>query len=133
MALAHKGLKAETIPWRCTEREAIAFSGSRTVPVLVHNQHPRVIERQAIRLSVAGSSPTGRLSLFGAASSVPLAEFIDTWADAALLPSLARTVLMDIHRHIHERGRDYFRSSREKPLVKSLEDVVADRPATSRH
>src|SRR5450759_1520765 len=35
MALAHKGLAVETIPWRFTEKEAIAFSGSGTVPVLV--------------------------------------------------------------------------------------------------
>jgi glutathione S-transferase len=27
LALAHKGLQAETIPWRFTEKEAIAFSG----------------------------------------------------------------------------------------------------------
>ena len=34
-ALAHKGLAVETIPWRFTEKNAIAFSGSERVPVLV--------------------------------------------------------------------------------------------------
>jgi glutathione S-transferase len=35
MALAHKGLDTETVPWRFTQSEAIAFANSKTVPVLV--------------------------------------------------------------------------------------------------
>ena len=33
-ALAHKGLPLETVPWRFTEKEAIAFSGQKLVPVI---------------------------------------------------------------------------------------------------
>ncbi len=35
LALAHKGLKLETIPWRLTEKDRIAFVGSKRVPVIV--------------------------------------------------------------------------------------------------
>jgi len=35
MALEHKGLVAETVPWRFVEKDAIAFSGQKAVPVLV--------------------------------------------------------------------------------------------------
>jgi glutathione S-transferase len=35
MALAHKGLAAEAVPWRFVEKDAIAASGQKTVPVLV--------------------------------------------------------------------------------------------------
>src|SRR5690348_18091718 len=35
MALRHKGLEFETIPWRFTEKDVIAPHGSQTVPVLV--------------------------------------------------------------------------------------------------
>jgi glutathione S-transferase len=34
MALAHKGLAFETIPWRFTDKEVIAFSGQGRVPVI---------------------------------------------------------------------------------------------------
>src|SRR5258706_15761476 len=34
MALRHKNLSAETVPWRFTEKDAIAFSGKQLVPVL---------------------------------------------------------------------------------------------------
>ena len=35
MALAHKGLSAETIPWCFTDKQAIAPHGSEKVPVLL--------------------------------------------------------------------------------------------------
>jgi glutathione S-transferase len=142
MALAHKGLEAETIPWRFTEKEQIAFSGSRTVPVLVHDQHPRgdratgdpaissevISDSWRIALYLEERFPD-RPPLFGGAGSIPLSEFINSWADTALLPSLARIILVDIYKHIHERDREYFRTTREKAFGKSLEDVVADRDA----
>ena len=35
MALAHKGLEVESLPWHFTEKEAISFSGQERVPVLI--------------------------------------------------------------------------------------------------
>jgi glutathione S-transferase len=35
LALMHKGLPFDTIPWRFTEKKAIAFSGQGRVPVLI--------------------------------------------------------------------------------------------------
>ena len=34
LALAHKGLAVQTIPWRFTEKDALAFSGQGRVPVI---------------------------------------------------------------------------------------------------
>ena len=34
MALAQKGLAVETIPWRLTEKDVLAFSGQGRVPVI---------------------------------------------------------------------------------------------------
>ena len=34
LALAHKGLAVETVPWRFTDKAAIAFSGQKRVPVI---------------------------------------------------------------------------------------------------
>ncbi len=59
MALAHKGLEAETIPWLFTEKELIAFSGSRTVPVLIHDQSAlgdRVAGNQTVSGEVVSDS-----------------------------------------------------------------------------
>lgn len=35
LALMHKGLPFDTIPWRFTDKDAIAFSGQGRVPVLI--------------------------------------------------------------------------------------------------
>ena len=39
MALAHKGLDVECIPWRFTEKDALSFSGQEKVPVLVDGEN----------------------------------------------------------------------------------------------
>ena len=36
LALAHKGLKAESIPWRFTEKDRLSAHGAEKVPVLLH-------------------------------------------------------------------------------------------------
>ena len=38
LALAHKGLDVERIPWRFTDKDAIAFSGQGKVPVLLDGE-----------------------------------------------------------------------------------------------
>lgn len=38
LALAHKGLPVEAVPWRFTEKDAIAFSGQGKVPVLIDEE-----------------------------------------------------------------------------------------------
>jgi glutathione S-transferase len=39
MALAHKNLPVETIPWRFTDKAEIAASGQASVPVLADGNH----------------------------------------------------------------------------------------------
>ena len=42
LALMHKGLPFDTIPWRFTEKNAIAFSGQGCVPVLIDGDQVRI-------------------------------------------------------------------------------------------
>lgn len=127
MALAHKGLAADCLPWRFTEKAAIAFSGQGLVPVLVHDGEA-VSDSWTIALHLEQRFPD-RPSLFGGRDAVPLARFVNGWADTALAPAIARLILVDVHSRVHEADRDYFRASREERFGQALEDVVADRPA----
>src|SRR6266851_4796296 len=43
MALAHKGLSAESIPWCFTEKDAIAPHKSEKVPVLIGGMFPLIV------------------------------------------------------------------------------------------
>lgn len=127
MALAHKGLEAERLPWRFTEKDRIAFSGQGLVPVLV-DRGRTVVDSWAIACHLEAAYPD-RPALFGDAQAQALAGFVNDWADTALLPALARLLVLDIHGAVDERDRDYFRRSRETRFGAALEEIAADPPA----
>jgi glutathione S-transferase len=126
MALAHKGLEVERVPWRFTEQDRLAFSGQGLVPVLA-DEGNIISDSWRIALYLEQRYPE-RPSLFGDAAAIPVASFVNTWSDKALALAVIRVILLDIHRCLHEGDREYFRSSREQRFGMALEDVVADRP-----
>jgi glutathione S-transferase len=126
MALAHKGLIAERVPWRFTEKEMIARSGQPLVPVLLDGGHV-ISDSWAIALHL-DERFADRPALFGGPRDQALARFVNSWADTILLPAaIARLILTDIHDALAERDKAYFRSSREARFGMPLEMVVADR------
>lgn len=125
MALAHKGLDVETIPWRFTETEAIAFSGQGRVPVLIDGE--RTVTDSFVIANYLEDGYADRPSLFGGEGGRAVSRFVNAWADGVLNVALSRVVLVDIYRCIAEKDRDYFRQSREKRFGMPLEEIVADR------
>jgi len=125
LALAHKGLAADAIPWRFTEKDVIAFSGQEKVPVLVDGECA-VSDSWAIATYLEEAYPD-RPSLFGAPAAIAVTRFVNAWADAVLVPAIARLVLVDIFAHLHEKDRAYFRESREKRFGMTLDEASADR------
>ncbi|MFC7398317.1 glutathione S-transferase family protein [Chelatococcus sp. GCM10030263] len=127
MALAHKGIEAERRPWRFTDKEDIAFSGQGLVPVLVDDGEA-VSDSWRIAEHLESRYPD-RPSLFGGEAAQPVSRFVNSWADSVLVPAISRVILIDIDGIIHEKDRDYFRSSREQRYGMRLEEVVSDREA----
>ncbi len=126
MALAHKGLSADRRPWRFTDKEAIAFSGQGLVPILIDNAQVICDSwRIAVHLEERFAD---RPALFGSPEAIALTRFVNSWADTALLPAIARLILLDIHNVLDEKDRDYFRASREQRYGKPLEEIVRDPP-----
>lgn len=123
MALAHKGLEVETVPWRFTEKEKLAFSGQGQVPVLVDGGQV-VSDSWAIACWLEENYPD-RPSLFGGSRGA--ARFVNSWTDSVLHPGIARLVLTDILACLGPADQAYFRESREKRFGMTLEQVVADR------
>ncbi len=125
LALAHKGLAVETVPWRFTEKDVIAFSGQGRVPVLVDGERV-VSDSWAIALYLEETYPE-RPSLFGGSAAVPVTRFINNWADTTLHGGMIRLIVSDIAKIVHEKDRAYFRESRERRFGKPLEEVTAGR------
>jgi glutathione S-transferase len=124
MALKHKGLDFETVPWRFTEKEALAPYKSSTVPVLVDGTNS-VYDSWAIALYLDEVYPS-RPSLFSGNEARTLCDFFNQWTVKALHPILMRVIIMDLFGKVHEKDRAYFRESREKRYGMPLEQVGAD-------
>lgn len=121
LALAHKGLPVETIPWRFTEKEAIAFSGQGFVPVLVDGERC-ISDSWTIAQYLEEAYPDAP-SLFGGVSGLAMTRFINQWATDTLNLALVRVLLPDIHAILHPKDQDYFRTTREKRFGMTIEAV----------
>lgn len=124
MALAHKGLDVETIAWRFTEKDAIARSNQKAVPVIMdgddcihdswdiacflddkYSDAPRLFENEAMK---------------------NYSFFVKNWVEGSLFPHLIRILALDIHDHLHEKDKSYFRETRELRFKTSLEKFTCD-------
>ena len=125
MALAHKGLEAEVVPWRFTETAALAFANHDQVPVLVDGEHS-VADSWAIAVYLDEAYPDAPKLFSGTPASQ---RFIATWSDAVLHPALARLIVSDIPPLLGDEDRAYFIASREKRFGMPLAEVTAGREA----
>jgi glutathione S-transferase len=123
-ALAHKGLPVETVPWRFTDRDEIAFSGQAKVPV-IKDGGKVVSDSWAIAEYLEEQVPAP--TLFGGGTGRAHASFINSWADAVLVSGIVRFIVRDLLDIIHPKDVEYFRSSREARFGCSLEAVQAAR------
>jgi glutathione S-transferase len=123
-ALAHKGLPVETVPWRFTDREVIAFSGQGKVPV-IRDGDKTVFDSWTIAEYLEDTHPAP--ALFGGPGGRAHAQFINAWADSVLMGGIARFIVRDLLDTIAPKDRDYFRSSRENRFGVTLEEVQTGR------
>ena len=125
LALMHKGLPFDTIPWRFTDKEAIAFSGQGRVPVLVDGEHV-VFDSWTIATHLEDAY-ADRPSLFRGDGGRAVTQFVNAWADGVLVGGILRLIVTDILAHLDEKDRAYFRETREKRFGVALETVTSDR------
>ena len=122
MALAHKELDVEYIPWRFTEKDKIKFSGQERVPVLIDGKKTVSDSWEIAKyLEIEyPHSPSLKLE-YGEVL------FIKFWAESVLHPEILQLVVLDIHNNLRPEDQSYFRESREKLLGGPLEGIVANR------
>jgi glutathione S-transferase len=125
MALAHKGLSAETIPWCFTDKPAIAPHKSDKVPVLIDGESS-VADSWKIANYLEDGYPD-RPSLFGGEGGRAMGRMINWWGDVAIVGGIFPLIAADIPGHLKPEDASYFRSSREARLGKPLEAAKAER------
>jgi glutathione S-transferase len=125
MALAHKGLEVETVPWRFTEKDKLPAPNDGRVPVIVDGG--TVVHDSSAIADYLEQHYADRPSLFPGEAARGLSKFVQNWTETVLQVGLVRLVVRDIWSHIGPKDQEYFRQSREERFGASLEDVVKDR------
>jgi glutathione S-transferase len=125
LALAHKRLVVETMPWRFTEKDAIAFSGQGKVPVIVDGDRV-VYDSWSIAEYLEDAYPDAP-SLFGGPGGRAAIRFLNNWADAVLSAAIGGLILVDVFDQLADCDKAYFRTSREERYGKTLEQICAHR------
>jgi glutathione S-transferase len=128
MALAHKGLSAESIPWCFTEKTAIASHNSEKVPVLIDGENS-VADSWMIANYLEDTYPD-RPSLFGGEGGRALSRMMNWWGDVTVVGGMFPLIVADIPPHLKPVDAEYFRRTREARFGKPLKEVVAGREKT---
>lgn len=127
MALAHKGLDYDLELVKFTEKDKLAFSGQKLVPVIVDGDRT-VNDSWAIAEYLEDSYPD-RPSLFGSAEGRGMAKAINGFVNTTIQPLLAPLIIADILEHVDPADLSYFDESRQQRFGRPLAEVQADRDA----
>ena len=93
-----RGWRRNSIPWRFTEKSAIAPHGSEKVPVLLDGDRP-VMDSWVIANHLEDSYPE-RPSLFGGEGGRAMARFINGWGDIAVIGGIFPFIIADIPNNL---------------------------------
>jgi glutathione S-transferase len=125
MALAHKGLDYALELVKFGEKDKVAFSGQKLVPVIRDGE--RVVHDSWAIAEYLEDRYPDRPSLFGAAAGRGMAQVINGFVNTAVQPLLAPLIVADVVEHVDPADRDYFVSSREARFGRHLAEVQAGR------
>ena len=127
MALLHKGVQARIETVLMHDKEALAFSGGTTVPVIRDGD---VVIRDSWDIAeyLECAYPDGP-SLFGGETGRALCHFVNLWADRSVVPLLAPMIAADIHERADPADQGYFRTNFERFLRAPLEEHRSKRDA----
>ena len=126
MALAHKGLTAETVGITLSDKSALTgWTDYRKAPVLKHGD-TIVCDSWRIAVYLEETWPE-RPRLFPDSASLAFARFLNGWVVADLYPMLLPLIARDVLDHVHPDDRARYRTTREERLGRSLEEARAQR------
>lgn len=106
MALRHKGLDVAFRPILLTDKESIAFSGGKTVPV-IRDGETVVRDSWSIAEYLEARYPD-KPSLFGGAAGQALARLANNWVDRTVLAAAFPLLSVDALTFQREADRPYF-------------------------
>jgi glutathione S-transferase len=122
LALAHKGLQFETQPVCLVDKEAIAFSGGKTVPVIKDGE---TVVRDSWKIAEHLEARYPQTpSLFGGAIGHGVTQTFVAWVDRVVVPAMLPVVAADIHQRVDARDDAYFRQTMIEGFLKTTVEAA---------
>ncbi|MCR9255363.1 MAG: glutathione S-transferase N-terminal domain-containing protein [Alphaproteobacteria bacterium] len=124
MSLLHKGLEAEWEPVNFTDKDKIAFSGQKRVPVLVDGES--VVSDSWAIVNYLDEAYPDSPSLLGGAAAIPMMRAWNHYVDTIVHPAMAKIIVGDVFDNVDPIDMDYFRETREQIFGKTMEQCKED-------
>jgi glutathione S-transferase len=124
MALLHKGLDFEVLPWRFSDNTKIGPNNFASVPVL-QDGDTWVGDSWDIALYLDKKYPD-RPTLMNGAESEAYAQFVMGACGSLVFPAAIPVAVYQAFQILDEASKPYFRESREKMFGARLEDIHVD-------
>jgi glutathione S-transferase len=124
MSLLHKGLEFASIPWRFLEKETIAESGHKAVPV-INDGGTWVGDSWGIVKYLDEKYPNQPTLLNGAEGEAH-ASLVQELCASLVFPAVIPVAIYPISQLLDEEDRAYFLKTREAALGNKLSDINAD-------
>jgi glutathione S-transferase len=126
LALKHKGLQWESTPVLMSDKQAIAFSGGKTVPIIKDGD---TVVRDSWKIAeYLEARYADKPSLFGGPIGSGVTQALNTWSDRALIPAMMPVIVADIYDRIDAADQPFFRAMFEGFLQSTLEEARGKRP-----
>jgi glutathione S-transferase len=125
MALRHKGLDYESRPVLMGDKDTIAFSGGKTVPVIKDGDQ---VVRDSWSIAVHLEDKYPRAALFGGDPGRGVTHAFNTWVDRTLIAAMMPVVVCDLHQRVDPGDDAYFRQRFEGFLQSTLEQAREQEP-----
>ena len=124
MALKHKDLAFESLPWHFTDTDKLPATSAKRVPIIVDGG--TILGESGDIAAYLEKAYPDRPALFADDAARARAKFIEAWCVTSLFPTLRPIAVPAVFEIIAEKDKVYFRESREKMLRVKLEELSTD-------
>ena len=124
MALKHKGLEWESHPVLMSDKETIAFSGGKTVPIIKDGD---TVVRDSWKIAEYLEERYPEKTLFGGTIGRGVTQTFNTWVDRVLVAMMMPVVVCDLYERVDPGDDAYFRQQFEGYLKSTLEEARGKR------
>lgn len=120
MALKHKGLDWDSHPVLMSDKQTIAFSGGKTVPIIKDGE---TVVRDSWKIAEYLEGQYPEKSLFGGPIGHGVTQTFNMWVDRVLIAMTMPVIVCDLHERVDPGDEAYFRAQFEGYLKSTLEEA----------